>query len=402
MHLIKLKNLFTNLPFLIIFLLSLTFISSFGLNVNAQNFNQAKNELRQAKITKVLQKETCEDVKKGNSCTKYVFSVTTDTNTIEAYTLLDQEKKINFKVGDSILVIQIAKDKYDIAGISRQDKYLWVAMAVVIIFLLVFGLKIYKTLLTSLACLGIVYYLIIPNIIKSVELNPDAKFYFTSILICFLILALIIFLNHGFNKKSFISFFASAISMYAVSGFILVIYDFVLRIDAYGINSDSLGNLANSKDFVRVIYYVISLVSITGIMAYLGYRQTSLVFDTHEQNDGQLNKLQLFRKVIDQGFEENQHLIPLITLMNAGFDFFTLMATKTIAGAKTSPDIMINNTDAAFAFGNLMCVLVSIILVIPLSSLFTLIFIRYNKQIQANNPFSSKNKNSLNSKIKIN
>jgi uncharacterized membrane protein len=342
------------------------------------------SSLQDGFLEKIENQVKCEDLNKGSSCTKFTIVLYKEKNNEKTEIILDKDRatKWNLKEKDELIFRDYktpdGKIKYDIASIKRSDKYIWIILGIVILLLAVFGLRIYKVLISVVASISVIYFLIIPTIIK------NDKFYFLSVSYCFLIIGILMFLNKGFNKKTFIAFLSTSFSLYLISSIIFQIYSNVLRINVDGINENFLGEIATKPYFVSNIYNIVSLISISGIVSYIGLKQTESVFAIQELKKGTLKRLQLFRLAVQKGFDDNQHLIPMIMLTIAGFNFFTIMASGAsgkLKGNVVSPELILNNTDTAFAVGNILCVFVGIILIIPLSTIFTLIFIKYSDKI---------------------
>jgi uncharacterized membrane protein len=374
----KIKNFLVLIAFCFVLLLSTSITAT-----NAQSQTNPKILISEATIDSIEQNAPCIDKTKSNSCVKYTLLVdNVNGNSLEKHYSIEDPlstgntKTWNFKKNDRVLVYtKDGSDEYKIYDIIRERNYLWLLGGIVVLMLIVFGYRIYKVVLSAAVAFIVISYVMVPYII-----NNPTKFYFISISFIFLIMGAILFIHKGFNKKTFFSFFIACISTYLISALILLIFDRVLRIDSTGLPNDSLGKISKDSYFVRNIYYIKALVTISGFVAYIAFKQTEIVSTLHELKNGALTKAQLLRLSIQKGFDDTQMLIPVVLMVVCGFDLFKFIIANPVTSINgINANLYRNETDFAATIGNVICLFLAIVLIIPLSTVLTTLFIRYEK-----------------------
>lgn len=290
--------------------------------------------------------------------------------TINHGSLFAIETHQKMQPGDEVIVVKPAgtpkKDFYYIADRYRFDK-LVVIVAIFFALAIFLGKRKGITSIFGLLCsIGIIFYFIIPQILKGQ--NP----FLVCIVGAFLLLCISLYLSHGFNKRTSVALLSSVLTLA-----ITIVIDFFLVHLAH-----LSGNGTEEAFYLQFDHTNINLkglllggiiLGVLGVLDDITTAQTATVEELHKANTT-LSLSELYRRGISVGREHIASLINTLVLAYVGASFPLIL----IFSSKKSETLWItlNSTFVAEEIIRMVVGSIALLIAVPLTTVCAAYFFR--------------------------
>ncbi len=230
-------------------------------------------------------------------------------------------KNNNLKTGDQVLVGYSrydGKDFFYLKDFIRIDKIIILFLIFIFLTLIISKKTGLKALLAMVFSFVMIFYSIIPNILKGYD--PVISVIIAGIFI----IPINFFISHGFNKKTLMAILGSVISL-IITGFLAYFFVEITKLTGY--SSEESGFL---EFYLKGSINMKGLLLAGVIIGFLGavdditISQSAIVFQLNEVNK-KLTSIQLFKKSMEIGQDHIASMINTLILVYTGAAFPLLL-----------------------------------------------------------------------------
>ncbi|MFA6536811.1 MAG: YibE/F family protein [Patescibacteria group bacterium] len=289
---------------------------------------------------------------------------------------LDVVQSSTASVGEKVLVMrQINLDgseTFVVTDIIRTGNLLWLSIFFVLSVLIIGKWRGCKSLLSLILTFFIIMYFIIPRILAGQ--NP----LFVSVIGASIILAIIVYVTWGWQKKSHVALLSIALSLF-LAGFISYIFSKLTRLTGLA-NEDILFLIDSSRKAINFEGLLLAgmIIGTLGVLDDVVISQISAVEQLQETNPN-LTKKQLYKKALSIGIDHISSMTNTLFLAYAGASLPLLLLFSLKSGQFVSFSQVINNEIIATEIVRTLTGSIGLILAMPLSTFIAAYFFKAKK-----------------------
>lgn len=353
--------------------LGVVFFCGVVTNVSAQEIHQDLKEIITAEVTDVVSIEESEIVGTDTFATvQQVGAKLTSGSSIGRIVTFENEM-VTLEIGDTIYlnhVVLIDGTEYFVfKDFKRHSQLIVLAIFFVLLLLLFSGWHGVRALLSLALSIGAIIFVLVPLMLKGY--NPAL----VSLCVSAVVLALVLFLTHGFNARSSIAFFGTfaAVLITCVIAWLSVSS---MRLTGFGNDAAVSLNFATrgTLDFAGLLLGSI-IIGILGMLDDVSITQVSVVQQLKRANNS-LHAYELYQRAIQVG---KDHIGSLVNTLALAYVGISLPLVLLFAHADASLGLTLNQEVVASELVRIIVGSIGLILAVPLTTLIASIYFGKHK-----------------------
>lgn len=326
-------------------------------------YAQESEELLKGKIKEIYEVECSDVLDSGYTCFEYSVEIDGKEDLVRSIPIMSDTSESRFHIGDRVYVSHFTdgfdSEGWSVTGFVRDFSILIIVIAFALIALLIGKRQGFGSLLSLAFTVFVLYVWAIPRI-----LNGGNILLIGVITVC-VVLVVIMYASHGFNRKSSIAVLSTMIGVLIVS-LLAKIFISVIRIDGLGseeaflLQSQTAGSINLSE-----IFFVSILIGAMGVLDDVVVSQISAINELHIANP-QLTNKQLFVQGMNIGRDHLSSMVNTLFIAYAGSSFALVILLTYSSGGIGN----ILRTDAiAEEIVRTLSASIGILLIVPITSL---------------------------------
>jgi len=286
-------------------------------------FLYAQEENSYKGTVKDIKEVSCAEVlDEGYNCFTYEVSIPELDTVEETIPMLAETETPKFNEGDKVYITSVTdefgNEAWSITGYDRDMSMIIMIASFSILVVLIGRKQGLGSLISLVLTVFILYVWAIPKL-----LNGQDVILIGVLAVC-VMLVLMIYLSHGFNKKSSIGVLATVIGMLLVA---ILARLFMSIINLDGAGSEEAFLLFSQTDGgidLAQVYFLSILVSAVGVLDDVIMSQISSVYEIHEANN-HLSALRLYKKAMNIGRDHISSMVNTLFIAYAGSSLSLVM-----------------------------------------------------------------------------
>ncbi len=340
-------------------------ILAFVNKIQAQTQNEQKNY--QATITQVLEKKTSGNLNAGEMFQKLELVIDSKGEFYQRkITAENIDPRIEYKIGDKLMIYQADSDTFLIADQVRTQPLLILFVIFILAVLLISKWRGVGSLLGMAFSFLIIIYFILPKIATG---NDPILI---AILGSLLIIPATFYPSHGLNRKTSIAIL-STICALLITGFLANFFLDFAKLS--GLSSEEAGFLQtmNPEVFTNMRGLLLAgiIIGVLGVLDDVTVSQASIVWQLKIANP-QFTKVELYKRAMEVGRDHISSMVNTLVLVYAGASLPLLLLFND--AAKPFAEI-INYEILADEIVRTLVGSIGLILVVPISTFLAAIFV---------------------------
>lgn len=277
----------------------------------------------------------------------------------------DVVNKNIYKVGDRVIVVASADDQgnisYYITDFVRTESLFWLFVMFIVTLLLIGRGKGLRSLLSLFLTFFIIIKFLVPQALSGGSLL------WPTLIVGIVILAIVIYLTEGFNKRSHISMVSTVVSL---SLTVFLSWLFVELARLAGLGSEEISHLVNIGDgMINFKGLLLSgiIIGALGVMDDVIISQVASVEQLHN-TDNNLSPLDLYKKAMDIGVSHIGSMTNTLFLAYAGASLPLLVLFVSGESAFGGWGEVINNEIIATEIVRTLAGSIGLMMAVPIST----------------------------------
>lgn len=277
---------------------------------------------------------------------------------------------IEVNVGDIVFINHLktteGHERYSIAEHDRRGVLLFFTLLFIAAFLLVAGRRGVLSLVALAAVLAVIFLFLLPALLSG------ASPVLVSIVFALLIMALVMFITHGFAPSTFAAFLGAITTLIAVSILAHVAVT-AARFSGFADDAAVYLDLATGGTLnIAGILLGSIIIGAIGVLDDITITQTALTTELKLANPS-LSKAELFRRAMKVGRE---HISALVNTLALAYTGAALPVLLFLSLSDVSPLLLINREILAAEILRTVIGSLGLVFAVPLTTWFALFFIK--------------------------
>lgn len=337
----------------------------FITKVSAQTQDEQKNY--QATITQVLEKKTSGNLTAGEMFQKLELIINSKGDLYEQkITAENIDPRIEYKVGDQLMIYQADADTFLIADQVRTMPLLILFITFILAVLLISKWRGLGSLLGMAFSFLVIIYFILPKIAGGA--NPIL----IAILGSLLIIPATFYPSHGINRKTSIAILSTIIALLITGLLASFFLDFA---KLSGLSSEEAGFLQtiNPEVFTNMRGLLLAgiIIGVLGVLDDVTVSQASIVWQLKIANP-KFTSTELYKRAMEVGQDHIASMVNTLVLVYAGASLPLLLLFNDAARPFNE---IVNYEILADEIVRTLVGSIGLILVVPISTFLTTIFV---------------------------
>lgn len=291
------------------FSLLLIFITFFSSAV-AQASSEQKTY--QAVVTEILEKNNSPELEIGEMFQKLELTVTSKGELEQSkITLENIDPRLEYKVGDRLMVYAASEEQFLIADQVRTDSLLWLFLLFMALVLLISKWRGLGSLLGMAVSFGVIIWFILPKIAAGA--NPIL----IAILGSLIIIPATFYPSHGFNRKTNVAVLSTVLAL-LTTGFLASFFINFAKLS--GFSSEEAGFLqAMYPDLfnMRGLLMAGVIIGVLGVLDDVTVSQAAIVAQLRKANPN-LGAAELYKRAMQVGHDHISSVVNTLILVYTG------------------------------------------------------------------------------------
>jgi uncharacterized membrane protein len=274
-----------------------------------------------------------------------------------------EQDYLGLEIGDTFIVEQYIGEEgpeYTLLDIDRRSGLRWLVLAFMVVILVFARGQGFRSLLSLGGSFLVIFYILVPMLLQG---YPPIL---TTVILATAILALAIFLTHGFNKRSLIAFLGTVCTVF-ITG--VLAYWVVNGLSLTGFESDEATfldfNTGGRLDFVGLLLAGI-IIGVLGVLDDISITQVAVVRELYSANP-ELTKWDVFTRALRVGKEHVAALVNTLVFAYVGVSLPLLLYVTTLG--VTDVSLVVNSEIFATEITRTIIGSIGLILAVPLTTL---------------------------------
>lgn len=290
---------------------------------------------------------------------------------------------LGLKKGDRFLVEQYTSSEgaveYTLVDFDRRGGILWSTIGFVLLILVFAKWQGFRSILSLLFSLLVIVYVLVPLLLRG------APPILTSVVIATLLLAIAIFLTHGFNRRSLIAFSGTVATVF-VTGILASIVVAGSHLTGFsGHESTYLDFNTNGElNFVGLLLAGI-IIGVLGVLDDISITQVAVVRELYSANPS-FSRYDVFTRALRVGKEHVAALVNTLVFAYVGVSLPLLLYVSTLGVSDVG--LVLNSEIFATEIARTIIGSIGLILSVPFTTFLAAIFLEKTK----GKPLSEKEK----------
>jgi uncharacterized membrane protein len=326
-------------------------------------YAQESEEVYTGTINDVFEVECSEALDSGYTCFEYSVKVDGKEEDIRSIPVLSDTGESRFNIGDRVYVSYFTdgfgSEGWSVTGFVRNSSILIMVTIFSLLALIIGRRQGFGSLLSLAFTVFVLYGWAIPRI-----LNGGNILLIGVITVC-VVLIVIMYASHGFNRKSSIAVLSTLIGILIVS---LIAKIFISMIKIDGLGSEEaflLQSQTGGSINLAEIFFVSILIGAMGVLDDVVVSQISAINELHVANP-RLTSRQLFLQAMNIGRDHLSSMVNTLFIAYAGSSFALVILLTYSSGGIGN----ILRTDAiAEEIVRTLSASIGILLIVPITSL---------------------------------
>ena len=337
----------------------------FSIKVSAQNQSEQKNY--QATVTQILEKKTAGNLTTGEMFQKLELVIDSKGEFYQReITAENIDPRIEYKIGDKLMIYQAGSDTFLIADQVRTQPLLILFIIFILAVLLISKWRGVGSLLGMAFSFLIIIYFILPKIATG---NDPILI---AILGSLLIIPATFYPSHGLNRKTNIAILSTFCAL-LITGFLAKFFLDFAKLS--GLASEEAGFLQTMNpevfDNMRGLLLAGIIIGVLGVLDDVTVSQASIVAQLKIANP-QFTKIELYKRAMEVGRDHISSMVNTLVLVYAGASLPLLLLFND--SAKPFAEI-VNYEILADEIVRTLVGSIGLILVVPISTFLAAIFV---------------------------
>jgi len=329
----------------------------------AQTVHQELQETVKAEVTKILSEEKREIPHTSVTTTIQMVEAVVKSGSVVGKTITFENDLLILNSGDRIFINRLVSidgaEYYQFKDVDRRFSLLWLALLFAILLIWFAGRQGLRALFSLALSVVAILFVLVPALLKGY--NPI----WVSLAVSGIILALVFFITHGFNRRSLIAFSGTFGAVF----FTCILATFwVEAMRLTGLSSDASIYLNFSTqgelDFTGLLLGSI-IIGILGVLDDVSITQASVVQELKAANH-KLSFLELYKRAIRVG---RDHVASLVNTLALAYVGVSLPLIMFLTQSDAPFGMIINQELVATEMLRIMVGSIGLILAVPLTTL---------------------------------
>jgi len=297
--------------------------------------------------------------------------------------IIVEQDYLGLSKGDNFLVEEYLEEgqnpEYRLVDFDRRNGLTWLVLAFVVLILVFAKWQGLRSLVSLGTSILVIVYVLVPLLLKG------APPILTSVIIATVLLALAIFLTHGFNKRSLIAF-SGTVATVVVTGIIASWAVSGTHLSGFGSHEATYldFNSGVALDFVGLLLASI-IIGVLGVLDDISITQVAVVRELYSANPN-LNRKDVFTRALRVGKEHVSALVNTLVLAYVGVGLPLILYVSTLGVSDVG--LVLNSEVFATEIVRTIIGSIGLILSVPLTTFLAAVFLEDSK----GKPLSEKEK----------
>lgn len=284
-----------------------------------------------------------------------------------------EQDYLGLKKGDKFLVEQYIENnepEYQIVDFDRRPGMKWLLFGFVVLVLCFAKWQGFRSILSLVTSLLVIVYVLVPMLLRG------APPILTSVIIATILLALAIFLTHGFNKRSLIAF-SGTVATVLVTGILASVVVSGIHLTGFGAHEATYLDFNSdvSLDFVGLLLAGI-IVGVIGVLDDISITQVAVVRELYSVNK-KLTRYEVFKRAMRVGKEHVSALVNTLVLAYVGVALPLILYVSTLGVSDLG--LVLNSEVFATEIVRIVIGSIGLILSVPLTTFLAAVFLEETK-----------------------
>jgi len=349
--------------------LAIFFVFAVLVNTTSKAVAQTQSEQKnyQATITQILEKKTSGNLTAGEMFQKLELLVSSKGELYQQkITAENIDSRIEYKVGEKLMIYQADADTFLIADQVRTQPLLILFIIFVLAVLLISKWRGVGSLLGMVFSFLVIIYFVLPKIATGT--NPIL----IAILGSLLIIPATFYPSHGLNRKTSIAVLSTVIALLITGLLANFFLDFA---KLSGLSSEEAGFLQtiNPEIFTNMRGLLLAgiIIGVLGVLDDVTVSQASIVEQLKIANP-QFTRVELYKRAMTVGRDHISSMVNTLVLVYAGASLPLLLLFNDAAKPFTE---IVNYEILADEIVRTLVGSIGLILVVPISTFLAVIFV---------------------------
>lgn len=326
---------------------------------------QAEQKTYQAVVTEILEKNNSTQLEVGEMFQKLELTITSAGDLEQTKVTIENiDSRIEYAIGDKLMVYAVSPDQFVIADQVRTDALLFLLVLFIALLLLISKWRGLGSTMGMLISFAVIIYFILPRIASGD--NPTL----IAILGSLIIIPATFYPSHGFNRKTNIAIASTVLALF-VTGFLASFFIGLAKLS--GFSSEEAGFLQTMYPDVfnmRGLLLAGIIIGVLGVLDDVTISQASIVQQLKSANKD-LNTLELYSRAMKVGHDHISSVVNTLVLVYAGASLPLLLLFNDAARPFSE---LINYEPIAEEIIRTLVGSIGLILAVPISTFFASLF----------------------------
>jgi len=367
----------------ILFLFSFLLIPSFLFAQSDEQINSTVQIIEAEVIEVVEQVPVDVEFQNGRDYTVQTIRAVLREGDFAGDEIIIEQDYLGLAKGDNFLVEEYLEEgqnpEYRLVDFDRRNGLTWLVLAFVVLILVFAKWQGLRSLISLATSILVIVYVLVPLLLKG------APPILTSVIIATVLLALAIFLTHGFNKRSLIAF-SGTVATVIVTGIIASWAVSGTHLSGFGSHEATYldFNSGIALDFVGLLLASI-IIGVLGVLDDISITQVAVVRELYSANPN-LNRKDVFTRALRVGKEHVSALVNTLVLAYVGVGLPLILYVSTLGVSDVG--LVLNSEVFATEIVRTIIGSIGLILSVPLTTFLAAVFLEDSK----GKPLSEKEK----------
>lgn len=329
---------------------------------------QASSEQKtyQAVVAEILEKNNSPELEIGEMFQKLELTITSKGELEQSkITLENIDPRLEYQVGDRLMVYAASEEQFLIADQVRIDSLLWLFLLFMALVLLISKWRGLGSLLGMAVSFGVIIWFILPKIAAGA--NPIL----IAILGSLIIIPATFYPSHGFNRKTNVAVLSTVLALLA-TGFLASFFITFAKLS--GLSSEEAGFLqAMYPDLfnMRGLLMAGVIIGVLGVLDDVTVSQAAIVAQLRKANPN-LGAAELYKRAMQVGHDHISSVVNTLILVYTGASLPLLLLFNDAARPFAE---IVNYEPIAEEIIRTLVGSIGLILAVPISTLLASLFV---------------------------
>lgn len=260
--------------------------------------------------------------------------------------------------------------EYRLVDFDRRGGLKWLLFGFMVLILVFAKWQGFRSLVSLSASVLVIAYVLVPLLLRG------APPILTSVSIATLVLALAIFVTHGFNRRSLIAFSGTVLTV-IVTGIIASLVVSGTHLSGFGAHEATYLDFNSSVqlDFVGILLAGI-IIGVLGVLDDISITQVAVVRELYSANPN-LSRGDVFRRALRVGKEHVSALVNTLVLAYIGVGLPLILYIATLGVSDIG--LVLNSEIFATEIVRTIIGSIGLILSVPLTTFLAAVFLEHTK-----------------------